>query len=206
MEELTFFCCSSALIAGLATFFWARWSSRGVRLFSAVWMGPSVALFSALVFHSGTFIYQGLRGVKALHLAAPSTSWGLLHWLQYSCISTIIPLVLAIVLLITAVVVTGVGPHHAVSSLGGLDTFVGGSWLPDAFGCIALGSLILGPVPYGLFFGACGFVLGLISRVFDRSVMILQDPLALLLMTILVWVASMGSALVRSAPRQPGKE
>lgn len=206
MEELTFFCCSSAIIAGLATFFWARWSSRRVRLFSAVWMGPSVALFSALVFHSGTFIYQGLRGIKGLHLAAPSISWSLVNWLQYTCISTVIPLVLAIVLMITAVVVTGVGPHHAVSSLGGFDTFVGGSWLPDAFGCIALGSLFLGPVPYGLFFGAWGFILGVISRVGGKGALILQDPLALLSMTILVWAASMGSALIRSGPRPAGKE
>ena len=201
MEELTIFCCSSALIAGLATFFWARWSSRRVRLFSAVWMGPSVALFSALVFHSGTFIYQGLQRVKSLKLAAPSSSWGLIEWLQYTCLSTIIPLVLGIILLLTAVILTGVGPHHAVSSLGGFDTFVSGAWLPDAFGCIALGSLILGPVPYGLFFGVWGFLLGITSRIFGKSVMIMQDPLALLVMTGLVWIASMVSALKRPAPR-----
>jgi hypothetical protein len=136
MEELTLFCCSSAVVSILATFFWARWGSRRVRVFSAAWMGPSVAVLSAVIFHLGTYIYRLLQGWKPLGLVAPSQSWGLFEWLRYSCISTAIPLILAIVLLVVSVIVTGLGPHHAISSLGGFDTFVTGAWLPDAFGCM----------------------------------------------------------------------
>jgi hypothetical protein len=195
MEELSLLCCTSTGVAVLATFFWARWSSRRVRLFSAVWMGPSVAVLAAVIFHLGTFIYQGLQGWKKLGWAAPSPSWGIFAWLRYSCISTIIPLILAIVLLVTGVIVTGIGPHHAAAPLGGLDHFVTGAWLPDAFGCIALGCLILGPVPYGLFYGVLGFLLGTLSRVAGKGVMIAQDPLALLALTVLVWVASLVRAI-----------
>jgi hypothetical protein len=195
MEELTVFCCTSGLIAGLATFFWARWSSRRVRMFSAVWMGPSIAVLSAVIFHVGTFVYQGLGDIKGIGLEAPTSSWSIFEWLRYTCISTVIPLVLAIVLLVVSVVVTGVGPHDAVSSLGGMDHFVTGAWLPDAFGCIALGSLILGPVPYGIFYGLWGFLLGTTSRLVGKGVETMQDPLALLSMAVLVWIASMVSAL-----------
>jgi hypothetical protein len=202
MEEFTLFCCGSIVVAVLATFFWARWSSRRVRLFSAVWMGPSIAVLSAVIFHSGTFIYHSLEKWKGLGLAAPISSWGLWEWLRYSCISIIIPLILAIVLLVVAVIVTGMGPHDAVSSLGGLDHFVTGAWLPDAFGCIALGSLILGSVPYGIFYGMLGFLLGAASHVTGEGVMSMQDPLALLAMTVLVWAASLASALRVPSPRQ----
>jgi hypothetical protein len=191
MESLTFFCCTSAIISVLATFFWARWGSRRVRIFSAILMGPAVAVLSAVIFHLGTFIYLALQGWKALRLAAPSSSWGLYEWLRYTCISTFIPMILAIVLLLAVVIVTGAGPHHAVSALGGLDTFVTGAWLPDAFGCMALGSLVLGPVPFGLFYGLFGFILGAIARLAGQGVMVLQDPLALLVMTVLVWIASL---------------
>jgi hypothetical protein len=205
MEELTLFCCTSSAVAVLATFFWARWNSRRVRLFSAVWMGPSVAVLSALIFHIGTFIYRGLQGWKGLGLAAPSLSWGIFAWLRYVCISTAIPMILAIVLLVTAVIVTGMGPHDAVSSLGGFDTFVTGAWLPDAFGCIALGCLVLGPVPYGIFYGVLGFLLGTASRVAGEGVMSMQDPLALLAMAGLVWIASLASAMQVHPPRQESK-
>jgi len=202
MEELTLICCSSIVVAVLATFFWARWESRRVRLFSAVLMGPSVAMLSAVIFHLGTFIYRAMQGWKTLGLAAPSQSWGIFEWLRYTCISTAIPLILAIVLLVTAVIVTGMGPHDAVSSLGGFDTFVTGAWLPDAFGCMALGCLVLGPVPFGIFYGVLGFVLGAASRVAGEGVMILQDPLALLAMTVLVWTGSLVSAMIAPSPRQ----
>jgi hypothetical protein len=202
MEELTLFCCSSVFVSVLATFFWARWNSRRVRLFSAVWMGPSVALLSAVTFHLGTFIYQGLHGWKALGLEAPSSSWGIFAWMRYTCISTIIPLVLALGLLITAVLITNMGPHDAISPLGGLDHFVTGAWLPDAFGCIALGCLVLGPVPYGIFYGVLGYVLGAISRVAGEGVMSMQDPLALLAMAVLVWTASLVRAMKVTSPRQ----
>jgi hypothetical protein len=202
MEELTLFCCTSVVVAVLATFFWARWSSRRVRLFSAVWMGPSVAMLSAVVFHSGTFVYHALQRWQALGLEAPSPSWGIFAWMRYTCISTIIPLILTLVLLITAVLVTNMGPHDAVSSLGGLDHFVTGAWLPDALGCIALGSLILGSVPYGIFYGVLGFLLGAASRVTGEGVMIMQDPLALLALTVLVWTASLASALKTPLPRR----
>jgi hypothetical protein len=203
METLTFFCCSSSVVAVLATFFWARWEERRVRLFSAVLMGPSVAVLSAAIFHLGTFIYRSLQGWRALGLAAPSQSWGIFEWLRYSCISIAIPLILAVILLISAVVVTGLGPHHAVSSLGGFDTFVTGAWLPDAFGCIALGSLILGPVPFGIFYGVLGSILGAVSRSIGREVMVLQDPLALLAMMVLVWTGSLVSVVkARSMPRK----
>lgn len=202
MESLTFFCCTSAVISVLATFFWGRWDSRRVRLLSAVLMGPSVAVLSAVIFHLGTFIYRALQGWKPLGLAAPSHSWGMYEWLRYTCISTIIPLVLAIALLLAAVIITGLGPHHAVSALGGLDTFVTGAWLPDAFGCIALGSLVLGPVPFGLFYGVFGFILGAIARLAGAGVMVLQDPLALLAMTVLVWTGSLVRVLKAPAPRQ----
>jgi hypothetical protein len=199
MESLTLFCCTSAVISVLATFFWARWNSRRVRVFSAILMGPSVAVLSAVIFHLGTFIYRALQGWQTLRLAAPIPTWGLYEWLRYSCISTVIPLILAIVFLLTAVIVTGMGPHHAVSTLGGVDTFVTGAWLPDAFGCMALGCLVLGPVPFGLCYGLFGFILGAVSRLAGEGVMILQDPLALLVMTVLVWIASLVSALKKSA-------
>jgi hypothetical protein len=202
MEELTLFCCTSIVVAALATFFWARWNSRRVRVFSAVWMGPSIAVLSAVIFHLGTFIYQGLQGWKKLGLVAPEPSWGIFTWLRYSCISTIIPLTLAIVLLVTAVIVTNIGPHEVVTPFGGFEHFVTGAWLPDAFGCIALGCLILGPVPYGVFYGLLGFLLGTASRVAGEGVMIMQDPLALLAMTVLVWIASLISAI--KAPLSQG--
>lgn len=195
MEELTLFCCASAGVALLATFFWARWSSRRVRLFSAVWMGPSVAVLSAVVFHSGTFIYRALQDWKALGLAAPSTSWGILAWLRYSCIATIIPLVLAIVVLSLAVIINGMGADDALTFWDGFDALSTGAWLPDALGCVALGSLVVGAVPYSLFYGLLGFLLGLASRAAGEGVMVMQDPLALLAMTVLVWTASLASVL-----------
>jgi hypothetical protein len=202
MDQLVLLCCGSAGVAVLATFFWARWSSRRVRLFSAVWMGPSVALLSAVIFHLGTFIYHGLQRWHALGLQAPTSSWGLFTWMRYTCISTIIPLILALVLLVTTVVVTNIGPHDAVSTFGGLDHFVTGAWLPDAFGCMALGCLVLGPVPFGIFYGLLGFLLGAVSRLAGEGVMSLQDPLALLAMTALVWTASLVSALL-AHPKSP---
>ena len=93
------------------------------------------------------------------------------------------------------VVITGVGPHHAVSALGGFDTFLTGAWLPDAFGCLALGSLVLGPAPFGLFYGLFGFLLGTASRLTGTDLLVLQDPLALLAMTVLVWAGSLASVL-----------
>ena len=164
MESLTFFCCTSAVVSVLATFLWARWDSHRIRVFSAVLMGPSMAVLSAVIFHLGTFIYRALQDWKALGLAAPAPGWGLFEWLRYTCISTAIPLLLMIGLLVASVVITGVGPHHAVSALGGFDTFLTGAWLPDAFGCLALGSLVLGPAPFGLFYGLFGFLLGTASR------------------------------------------
>jgi len=200
MEELTLLCCTSVLVAGLATFFWARWSSRRVRLFSAVWMGPSVAVLSAVVFHSGTFIYHALQGWKDLGLAAPDPSWGLLAWLRYSCISTIIPLILAIVVLAIAVIVNGMGADDVFTFWDGFDTLSTGVWLPDALGCIALGSLVLGAVPYGIFYGVLGFLLGAASRLTGEGVMSMQDPLALLAMAVLVWTASLASAIKAPVP------
>lgn len=182
-------------MAILTTFFWLRWGSRNVRVISAVLMGPSVAVLSASIFHLGTFIYRALQGWKPLGLAEPSNSWGIYEWLRYSCISTAIPLVLAIVLLVATVVVTGLGPHHAASALGGYDTFLTGAWLPDALGCIALSSLVLGPVPFGLFYGVFGFILGAITRLSGEGILFLQDPLALLAMMIIVWTASLASVL-----------
>jgi hypothetical protein len=199
MESLTFFCCTSAIVSILATFFWARWDSRRVRIFSGLLMGPSVAVLSAAIFHLGTFIYRALQGWQTLGLAAPEPAWGLFEWLRYTCISTAIPLVLAIVLLVTSVLITGLGPHHAVSALGGFDTFLTGAWLPDAFGCMALGSLVLGPAPFGLFYGLFGFLLGAASRLTGEGILILQDPLALLAMMLLVWAGSLISALRASA-------
>ncbi len=98
-------------------------------------------------------------------------------------------------LLVGTVVVTGVGPHHAASALGGYDTFLTGAWLPDALGCIALSSLVLGPVPFGLFYGVFGFILGEISHLSGEGILILQDPLALLAMMVIVWTASLVSVL-----------
>jgi hypothetical protein len=202
MEALTLLCCTSSGIAVLATFFWARWSSRRVRLFSAVWMGPSVAVLSAVVFHTGAFIYHAMQGWKVLGLAAPSPSWSILAWLRYSCISTIIPLILAIVLLGVAVIINGMGMDDALSFWDGFDTLTTGAWLPDALGCIALGSLVLGAVPFGIFYGLLGFLLGTASRVTGEGVMSMQDPLALLAMAVLVWAASLASALKAPLPRQ----
>ena len=203
MEELTLFCCTSAGVAVLATFFWARWKSRRVRLFSAVWMGPSIAVLSAVIFHLGTFIYQGFEGWKGLGLPEPSSSWGLLTWLRYTCISTIIPIVLGMILLVTAVLITNFDAHHALSLWDGIGSLATGDWLPDALGCLALGSLVLGPVPYGIFYGILGFLLGSISRVASEGVMSMQDPLALLAMTALVWVASLVSAVKTPAVKTP---
>lgn len=202
MEGLILLSCTSAILAILATFFWARWGSRRGRLYSAVLMGPSVAVLSAVVFHTGTFIYHALEGWKDLGLAAPSSSWSIFAWLRYSCISTIIPLILAILLLVIAVIVNGMGPDDAISLWDGFDSITTGAWLPDALGCIALGSLILGAVPYGIFYGVLGFLLGVSSRVVGRGVMSMQNSLALLAMTVLVWTASIASALKVSFPRQ----
>ena len=205
MEELTLFCCASAGIAVLATFFWARWSSRRVRLFSAVWMGPSVAVLSAVVFHSGTFIYHALQGWKDLGLAAPSTSWSIFAWLRYSCISTIIPLILAIVVLAIAVIINGMGADDVLTFWDGFDALSTGAWLPDALGCVAMGSLVLGAVPYGILYGILGFLLGAASRLTGEGIMSMQDPLALLAMTLLVWGASLTSALKATVPGRAAK-
>jgi hypothetical protein len=204
MEELTLLCCSSAVIALLATFFWARWDSRRVRLYSAVWMGPSIALLSAVIFHIGTVIYQGVQGLgwRSINLGNPDPAWGIATWLRYSCVAMIIPIILAIVLMVLAVIVNGMGPDDVFTLWDGFDTLTSGAWLPDALGCIALGSLILGTVPYGIFYAVLGFLLGTASGVAGAGVMRLQDPLALLAMTVLVWIASLVSALRTPAPRQ----
>jgi hypothetical protein len=161
-------------------------------------MGPAVAVLSAITFHLGTLIYGAIRGWHALKLAAPDVDWGIFEWLRYSCISILIPLILAILLIVATAVITGMGPHDAATPLGGFDTFLTGSWLPDAFGCMALASLFLGLVPYGLIFGVLGFILGIISRIVGSGhIMILQDPLTMMLMTLLVWAGSMVSALKR---------
>lgn len=203
MEGLTLLCCTSAILATLATFFWARCGSRRVRLYSAILMGPSVAVLSAVVFHSGTFIYHALTGWKDLGLAAPTSSWSLFEWLRYSSISMIIPLIMAIVLLVIAVIVNGMGPDDVISLWDGFDTLTTGAWLPDALGCITLGSLILGAVPYGIFYGVLGFLLGATSRVIGESVMSMQDSLALLAMTVLVWITSLVRAIKAPMPHQP---
>ncbi len=197
MEEVTLFCCGSAIIASLATFFWARSGSRRGRLYSAVFMGPAIAVLSAVFFHWGTLTYSALSRWRPLDLAKPSIEWDLFQWLRYSCISTVIPLILAIALMVTAVLVSGVGPHHAAAPLGGLEHFMTGSWLPDAFGCMALGSLFLGLVPYGLIYGCLGFILGTFARLTTQGMMSIQDPIAMLLMTNLVWVGSIVSAIKR---------
>jgi uncharacterized membrane protein len=204
MEELTLLCCTSASLALLATFFWARWTSRRVRLFSAVWMGPSIAVLSAVVFHTGMVIYQGVQGLgwKNINLGNPDPAWGLSTWLRYSCVAMIIPIFLAILLMVLAIVVNGMGPHDVLTFWDGFDTLTSGAWLPDALGCIALCSLILGTVPYGIFYGILGFLLGTASHVAGTGLLRLQDPLALLALMVLVWIASLISALRTPVPPQ----
>jgi hypothetical protein len=167
-------------------------------------MGPSVALLSAVVFHIGAFVYHALQGIKPLGIPAPSQAWGLAEWLRYSCISMIIPLILAVALLVIAVIVNGMDPDDMLTLWDGFDTLTSGPWLPDALGCIALGSLILGMIPYGIFYGLLGFLLSAISREAGTEVMRMQDPLALLAMMVLVWIASLVSALQTSSPRPQG--
>jgi hypothetical protein len=202
MEELTILCCTSGILAVLATFFWARWSSRRVRLYSAVWMGPSIAVLSAVVFHIGTVIYQGVQGLgwKYINLGNPDPAWGIATWLRYSCVAMVIPIILAIVLMVLAVIINGMGPDDVFTFWDGFDTLTSGAWLPDALGCVALGSLILGTVPYGILYGVLGFLLGKASGAAGGGIMRLQDPLALLFMTVLVWIASLVSALRTPVP------
>jgi hypothetical protein len=150
-----------------------------------------------VLFHIGTFLYQAIGATRIVELASPDAHSGLWEWLRYSCISMLIPFFVGLIVIVVIAVVTGIGPHHAVTPLDGLDTFVTGAPLTDAFGCVALACLFLGPIPFGLIYGILGFALEVPARLAGEELMNMQNSLALIAMTALVWGGSLVSALRR---------
>ena len=197
MMDFYLLCCGSGIIALLATLVWAKWSGQGVRLIAGLFMGPSIALLSGVLFHIGTFVYRAIGATRIVELTSPDAHSGLWEWMRYSCISMLIPFFVGLIAIVVIAVISGMGPHEVITPLDGLDSFVTGAPLTDAFGCVALACLFLGPIPFGLIYGILGFALGLPARLAGEGLMNMQNSLALVAMTVLVWVGSLVSAARR---------
>jgi hypothetical protein len=186
---------ASLVIGFIGSLLWRKAPSRAGRLIGATALAPAAAGFSALLFHAGMLLMD--LAEQLVGFGRPTVEAGLVEWLRYSLIAALLPFVVSAVLVVIVAVITEVGPDVVMTHyLSGdeADMFLTGSSCSDALGCVTLGIILLGPLPYGLMFGVSSFASANLARLTGMSLGFLPDALALTVMLLLVWAGSLPSA------------
>lgn len=197
IEQLTVLFCGASMLALVATFLWARPGQLRQHLFAGLVMGPTIAALGMVFFNIGARLYTMIQHIGLFRLSSPGVTTGLRGWLSYSTLAATIPLLAALLILVIFGILHGIGVDHLLHPFDSLNSIFSGGWLSDALGCITLGSLLLGVIPYGFFYALFGALLAALSRVSGANWLSLTQVIAFVTLTAFLWVTSLASAVQR---------